>query len=171
MVNNNSKTILTATTSRKYRALSNAVVTLILLGVAVVAGGIVATTFLGGAGTAGQKVQLTVQSTDIIVNPNNNTGILTVVLKNDSNRAVTVNSITINTNSGYNGTITWTPNVGSSAITLQPGQFATIQGSFPVGASGTPAFTIGTVYTVTIGGLDTSNNQPLRISNNVTARM
>jgi hypothetical protein len=165
---NNSKTILTA---RKYRALSNAIVTLILLGVAVIAGGIVAATFLGGAGTAGQKVQLTVQSIDLIVNPNNSQGILTVVLKNESNRAVTVNSITINTNSGYNGTITWTPNVASSAITLQPGQFATIQGSFPVGASGTPAFTIGTVYTLTIGGIDTSNNQPIRLSENVIARM
>jgi hypothetical protein len=168
---NNSMIILTATTSKKYRALSNAIVTLILLGVAVVAGGIVAATFLGGAGTAGQKVQLTVQSADLIVNPNSNTGTLTVVLKNDSNRAVTVNSININTNSGYNGTITWTPNVGTTPITLQPGQFATIQGSFPVGASDTPAFTIGTVYTVTIGGIDTSNNQPIRISDNVTARM
>jgi hypothetical protein len=165
---NNSMTILT---SKKYRAISNAIVTLILLGVAVVAGGIVAATFLGGAGTAGQKVQLTIQSTDLIVNPNSNAGTFTVVLKNESNRAVTVNSITINTNSGYNGTITWTPNVASSAITLQPGQFATIQGSFPVGGSGTPAFTIGTVYTVTIGGLDTSSNQPIRLSENVTARM
>ena len=150
------------------RALSNAIVTLILLGIAAVATGIVVTTFMGSAGTAKQTSVLAISNASIVVNPDTGLGFVTVNLKNEGTGIIRINSITVTSDNG-------SVNVGSLPASLNPSQSGSFTANTDANGNGVVdagenTFTIGRTYLVTVSGVDQSN-KPVTTSTQVIASL
>lgn len=110
---------------KKRRALSPAVTTLIILGIAVLAGVAVFQNFQSQSSVASARGAITVESLALIKNPSGELW-LSATIKNSGNRQIdsTVVNLQVDTNSGTPGIQPFSANLTPAA--LNPGQTASV---------------------------------------------